>query len=140
MLVLLASLYIVNNYLKFLYTKGICSSIFINRVIKVLIFVSISTLRYKFVCDGTNSRSGHVAVLTTTYVTDNNGALLLAKNPIFHERTKHIAVKYHYIRDLIDKGILDLIYVPTKEQKADGFTKALDKVKFAEFIRMLGMN
>ena len=72
--------------------------------------------------------------------TDNNGALLLAKNPIFHERTKHIAVKYHYVRDLIDKGILDLIYTPTKEQKADGFTKALDKVKFKEFIRMLGMN
>jgi hypothetical protein len=72
--------------------------------------------------------------------TDNNGALLLAKNPIFHERTKHIAVKYHYIRDLINKGMLDLIYIPTKEQRADGFTKALDKVKFKEFIRMLGMD
>ena len=69
--------------------------------------------------------------------TDNNGALLLAKNPIFHEWTKHIAVKYHYIRDLINKGILDLIYIPTNVQKADGFTKALDKVKFKEFIRML---
>ena len=72
--------------------------------------------------------------------TDNNGALLLANNPIFHERTKHIAVKYHYIRDLINKGIIDLIYIPSKEQKADGFTKALDKVKFREFIRMLGLN
>jgi hypothetical protein len=72
--------------------------------------------------------------------TDNNGALLLAKNPTFHERTKHIAVKYHYIRDLINKGIIDLIYIPTKEQKADGFTKALDKVKFREFIKMLGLN
>ena len=47
--------------------------------------------------------------------TDNNGALLLAKNPIFHERTKHIAVKYHYIRDLIIKGIIDLNYIPSKE-------------------------
>jgi hypothetical protein len=71
-LVLLASLYIVNNHLKFLYTKGIYSSIFINRVIKVLIIASISTSRYKFVCDGTNSRSGHVAGLTTTYVTLSN--------------------------------------------------------------------
>ena len=69
--------------------------------------------------------------------TDNNGALLLAKNPVFHERTKHIAVKYHYIRDLINRGIIDLIYIPTKDQKADGFTKALDKNKFQEFIRML---
>ena len=72
--------------------------------------------------------------------TDNNGALLLANNPIFHERTKHIAVKYHYIRDLINKGILDLIYIPTKEQKADGLTKPLDKIKFREFIKMLNLN
>ncbi len=42
--------------------------------------------------------------------TDNNSALLLAYNPIFHEWTKHIAVKYHYIRELIYKGIIDLIY------------------------------
>ena len=72
--------------------------------------------------------------------TDNNGALLLANNPLFHERTKHIAVKYHYIRDLINKGILDLIYIPTKEQKADGLTKPLDKLKFREFIRMLNLD
>ena len=47
--------------------------------------------------------------------TDNNSALLLAKNPIFHERTKHIAVKYHYIRDLIIKGIINLNYIPSKD-------------------------
>jgi hypothetical protein len=72
--------------------------------------------------------------------TDNNGALLLANNPTFHERTKYIAVKYYYIRDLINKGILDLIYISTKEQKADNLTKPLDKIKFREFIRMLGLN
>ena len=83
---------------------------------------------------------GHYKQNKLPLYTDNNGALLLAKNPIFHERTKHIAVKYHYIRDLINKGIIDLIYISTKEQKADGFTKALDKIKFKEFIRMLGLN
>ena len=46
---------------------------------------------------------------------DNNGALLLAKNPVFHGRTKHIAVKYHYIRELIENGVIDLIYINTLE-------------------------
>ena len=70
--------------------------------------------------------------------TDNNGALLLAKNPIFHERTKHIAVRYHYIRDLIIKGIIDLNYIPSKDQKSDGLTKPLDKVKFNNFLIQIG--
>ncbi|EKD11952.1 hypothetical protein MBM_09882 [Drepanopeziza brunnea f. sp. 'multigermtubi' MB_m1] len=72
--------------------------------------------------------------------TDNNGALLLAKNLVFHERTKHIAVKYHYIRDLINKGIIDLVYIRTLNQKADGFTKALDKLKFNEFVKQLQLS
>lgn len=70
--------------------------------------------------------------------TDNNGALLLAKNPIFHERTKHIAVKYHYIRDLIIKGIIDLNYIPSKGQKSDGLTKPLDRAKFKDFLIHIG--
>jgi hypothetical protein len=71
--------------------------------------------------------------------TDNNGALLLAKNPVFHERTKHIAVKYHYIRDLISRGVIDLIYIPSKDQKSDGLTKPLDKIKFIEFLSQIGI-
>ena len=69
---------------------------------------------------------------------DNNGALQLAKNPVFHERTKHIAVKYHYIRDLINNGTIDLIYINTLNQKADGLTKALEKIKFKRFLEYLG--
>ncbi|CAL3971482.1 unnamed protein product [Diplocarpon coronariae] len=72
--------------------------------------------------------------------TDNNRALLLAKNPQFHERTKHIAVKYHYIRDLISKGVIDLIYINTLSQKADGFTKPLAKPQFVEFLKQLAIS
>ena len=45
--------------------------------------------------------------------TGNNGALLLVKNPIFYERIKHINIKYHYIRQLINQGIIDLYYIFT---------------------------
>ncbi|CAL3964919.1 unnamed protein product [Diplocarpon coronariae] len=72
--------------------------------------------------------------------TDNNRALLLAKNPQFHKRTKHIAVKYHYIRDLISKGEIDLIYINTLSQKANGFTKPLAKPQFVEFLKQLAIS
>jgi hypothetical protein len=71
--------------------------------------------------------------------TDNNGALQLAQNPSFYKRTKHIAVKYHYIRDLINKGIVDLYYIPSKDQKADGLTKALQRIKLEDFIKLINM-
>jgi hypothetical protein len=69
---------------------------------------------------------------------NNNKALLLAKNPVFHERTKHIAVKYHYIRDLIIKGIIDLNYISSKNQKVDGLTKPLNKSLFNDFLIHIG--
>ncbi len=62
----------------------------------------------------------------------------MAKNPVFHERTKHIAVKYHYIRDLIIKGIIDLNYISSKDQKSDSLTKPLDKAKFNSFLVQIG--
>ena len=72
--------------------------------------------------------------------TDNNGALLLANNPVFHERTKHIVVRYHYIRQLINNSLLDLIHIAFKDQKANSLTKPLNTGLFNAFIKQLGLN
>ena len=55
-----------------------------------------------------------------------------------HDKTKHIEIRYHFIRDMVQKGVLKLKYVPTKEQVADVFTKPLAHVKFEYFRDKLG--
>lgn len=61
---------------------------------------------------------------------DNQGAIKLSKNPMFHNRTKHIDMCYHFIRDYQEKGYLIVHYVPTKQQPADFLTKPLDTRNF----------
>ncbi len=56
---------------------------------------------------------------------DNQGAIALAKNPVFHDHSKHIGIQYHYTRLLVKSGLLDLQYLPTKEMLADILTKPL---------------
>ncbi|KAI1006420.1 hypothetical protein K3495_g1801 [Podosphaera aphanis] len=70
---------------------------------------------------------------------DNQGALALVKNPHLHERSKHIDVCFHYIRDLAEKGRLVVDYIPTAEMIADGLTKPLMRVNFQKFKRLLGL-
>ena len=60
---------------------------------------------------------------------DNLSSIQLARNPVFHARTKHIEVHYHYIREQVLAGDIDLVYVNTEEQMADIFTKALGAEK-----------
>ena len=56
---------------------------------------------------------------------DNIGAKYLSANPIFHARTKHIQVDYHFVRERVARRLLEVEYISTKDQVADGFTKAL---------------
>ncbi|KAJ9548782.1 LOW QUALITY PROTEIN: hypothetical protein OSB04_021325 [Centaurea solstitialis] len=70
---------------------------------------------------------------------DSQSALHLAKNPVFHERTKHIEVDCHFIRDAIQDGIITPSHVSTNCQLADIFTKALGKHQFDFLLSKLGI-
>jgi hypothetical protein len=70
---------------------------------------------------------------------DNQGALALVKNPHLHERSKHIDICYHFIRDLAEKGKLNVEFIPTTEMVADGMTKPLQRVAFERFKAQLGV-
>ena len=53
---------------------------------------------------------------------DNQGTIALAKNPISHNRNKHIDIKFHYVREALEDGIINLIYCPTEQMTADILT------------------
>ena len=61
------------------------------------------------------------------------------KTLVFHDKSNHIEVRYHFIRDMVQKGAVKLKYVPTEEQVADVLTKALARVKFEYFRDKLGV-
>jgi len=64
---------------------------------------------------------------------DNIGAKYLSANPVFHARTKHIEVDYHFVRERVSKKLLDIDFVPSGDQIADGFTKALPTRQLENF-------
>ena len=65
----------------------------------------------------------------TVLYCDNKSAIAIAKNPVSHERSKHISIKYHFIREAQEKCEIQLHYCQTGEQLADIFTKALPREK-----------
>ncbi len=70
---------------------------------------------------------------------DNINSILLVNNPIYHDRTKHIEVHYHFIRKKVLAKEIDLIHVSTEYQVANIFTKALGTDKLKKFRKMFGV-
>ena len=76
---------------------------------------------------------------STPLLIDNTSTIKLAKNPEFHDRTKHINTKYHLIRHHVEAKTVHLRHCSTNEKVADIFTKALGKEKFEKLRKMLGL-
>ncbi|KAM1634488.1 hypothetical protein ACFXTN_011416 [Malus domestica] len=77
---------------------------------------------------------GEEQVEPTTILCDNTSAIAITKNPVHHHKTRHINRRFHFIRDALQDGEIDLLYCKTEEQVADIFTKALSRDRF-EFLR-----
>nr|GEY71021.1 retrovirus-related Pol polyprotein from transposon TNT 1-94 [Tanacetum cinerariifolium] len=70
---------------------------------------------------------------------DSKSTIAISCNPVQHSRTKHIAVRYHFIKEYVKKGTIELYFVKTDYQLADLFTKALPADRFNYLVRLLGM-
>ncbi|KAH9726202.1 hypothetical protein KPL70_008169 [Citrus sinensis] len=97
-------------------TESVCEAVWLRRILKDLQFNQDAA---------------------TTIYCDNMSAIALTKNPVFHAKSKHIELRYHYIRDLVSKGEVNMEFISTNEQPADFLTKAIIIEKFEKFKKQL---
>ena len=81
---------------------------------------------------------GHV-LNTTMILCDNQSGIRLSENLVFHDRSKHIGIRDHFIRDMVQRRAIRLHHIGTDEQVVDILTKPLGKVKFLAFRERLGV-
>jgi hypothetical protein len=70
---------------------------------------------------------------------DNTSAINISKNPVQHSRTKHIDIRHHFLRDLVESEVVSLSFIPTENQLADILTKPLDGSRFESLWKAIGV-
>ena len=64
---------------------------------------------------------------------DNQGAIALCKNPVKRQRSKHIDIRYHFVRTVLEEGKINIVYCPTENMVADVLTKPVGRIKIQKF-------
>ena len=82
---------------------------------------------------------GYTLPTSSTLGIDNQSALSVAKDPEHHGRMKHLDLRYYWLRDVVNQGIISLHHVPTALMPADILTKPLERMKTLEGVKMLGL-
>ena len=70
---------------------------------------------------------------------DNQGSIFIASNPVTEKRSKHIDIRFHYIREVIQRKLAELYFIDGENNPADMLTKNLGRVKFQKFRDMIGL-
>ena len=89
---------------------------------------------------GLNSYLKTTSPLPMKIFCDNKAAIAIAYNPVLHDRTKHVEVDKHFIKEKLENGLIIMPYIPIVEQVADIFTKGLPKKQFDYLVSKLAMN
>ena len=75
--------------------------------------------------------------MPVTIYEDNQAAQKIAENPVLHDRTKHIDIRYHFVRELVEQLKISIVYITTKQMVADLLTKAVSKLTFETLVGSL---